>query len=253
MNKPTARSFAVLLLAACVWGCAAPYELTHESDLPQLKGSLADALHGEFSDREKILSQALKPFGLELKDGDDDLLECPSKQHASKQHACYPLEDKGHPLPPAIIAVVYAAVGECRHEVYDQDTTAVSQATLGTFLGIGLLVGGIVNGIVHGPSAISTVTAVGGAGVTAASNVKSGAPPAVQASTKNMIEAVDSYYPLLTSKIAILKAKGHPVLTKGQKVEMLSAVWDTAGTGCPSGVLKGRSWFNKAHDRDEEQ
>jgi hypothetical protein len=246
MKKTTARCFAALLLGTCVWGCAAPYELTHESDLPQLKGSLADALfQRKFSDREQVLSQALAPFELSLDDA--DLFDC------SASRACYALEGTSPLLPPSIIAVVYAAIGECRHEVYELDTTAVSEATLGTFLGIGLLAGGIVNSVVHGPSAISTATAVGGAGVTAASDVQKAAPQAVQASTKNMIEATNSYYPLLTSKIAILKAGGRNVLTKDQKVEMLSAIWDTAGTGCPSGVLKGRSWFNKAHDRNEER
>ena len=93
---------------------------------------------------------------------------------------------------------------------------------------------------------------VGGAGVTAASNVSKDAPTPSQGSAKNVIEAGLNYYPILKAKKRAYTIYRIPIISDNwteQNIHLLSGLWDAAGSACSLGALKGRSWFNEIADR----
>ena len=145
------------LLFLLLAGCAAPYQLTYQRDLPQLKGSLNDTLQSENSSRELVLRDALDRYGLSL--DKQNLLSCDTKKDAPADAACVELTndgDKAVKVPLSVAAIIATSVDECLYETYQQNTSAISQKTFGSFLGLGLLAAGIVNSVANGPSGIAT-------------------------------------------------------------------------------------------------
>jgi hypothetical protein len=154
-------------------------------------------------------------------------------------------------VPVPVAAVLEAAVDECLFWTYKEDTTSISLNTLGTWLGVGLLAEGIV-GAVHKWSTAST-TALTAGGATVALAQKSLITP-VPGSASSVIQAGLTYYPFVRAKASVLKAKWDARKPLGQKDNMtiidekvaaLSALWDSAGSACGTGVLKGRSPINR--------
>ncbi len=151
------------------------------------------------------------------------------------------------------VDAIPAAADMCLYRVYDVDTTAIRQETFASFLGIGLLAGGIVNSIIRGPTALSTLTAVGGAGVTAASNLQEQATTH-QYSVSNIINAGVNYYPLMEARVDALKSQlDNSEKHSNQRLDVLAAMWDAAGAGCPVGIFKGQSWFNRLAEKSSGQ
>ena len=268
-------------LVAPLLGCSPVYQLSRkgaEHEVPELTGTFADVLKNPFKpdiNREDILTQALEKYGLTLEAPDfadcitfPDNPQCiqissgtplqissgtppaPSSGTPSKKSPGTPPknENLSSKVPLPVAAIIRAAVLECTFWTYNQDTTAVNQTVLTTFLGT-LGLGAGVLAATGSSKGLGTAAAAAGAATTVASNWGKASPPTVSVTVHNIVQEAIAYYPLLQLRINRLTfvSKGQKTVQEDRRekyVSVLSEIWDVAGSACPGGVLKGRSWFN---------
>jgi hypothetical protein len=253
--------------------CSPVYQMSRTPEtLPSLKGSFLDAvgnfLHngkGEIN-RKKIFQQAFVEFGLTGVSVSNltqrsfdrcpvlpDIKNCIPIADASSsgsdksQGPSSPAVSKGaSPKPPSPnngIPAPAAAILECVYWTYKQDTSSINQNTLATILGLGVLAGGVAAATQGAkPGAVAALAATG-AGTALASWQKSLAP-IVSVTSHNVSQETMAYYPIFQARVDRMydELKGH--FDEPIAISLVAELWDVAGSACPGGVLKGRSWFN---------
>jgi hypothetical protein len=143
--------------------------------------------------------------------------------------------------------VIHAAVDECVFWTFQEDTTDLSLSTWAQLLGLGALGGGAYVAVKGGSTGLATLLSASGGGFAFTSALQKVAPSPVQSSVSSVIQAGLSYYPLMQAK-----AMSGNIKSSEQKVAALSGLWDAAGAGCSTGVLKGQT-FRTKHGNQHEQ
>ena len=135
-------------------------------------------------------------------------------------------------VPVPVAAIIQAAVDQCIYWTFKEDTTAIGETTwLGVASG-GLLAAGLATGA---PAAAAL--GASGAGLSVLTNLGKAVPTsATPSSISSVIQAGLTYYPLIKAK-----ALSGGVSEYKEKVAALAGLWDAAGSGCGTGILKGRS------------